>query len=53
MNFERKRFDQPNFRVYHHLEVVLLKSVRGDKIIKEKLDFSLDFHKDNLDKIHL
>lgn len=50
MSCLKERFDQPGFRVYRHLEDVLLKSVRGDKTFKEDLDFILDFYKDDLDK---
>lgn len=53
MNCVKERFDQPGFRVYRHLEDVLLKSVRGDKTFKEDLDFILDFYKDDLDKTSL
>nr|XP_034336066.1 zinc finger MYM-type protein 1-like [Crassostrea gigas] len=53
MSCVKERFDQPGFRVYRHLEDVLLKSVRGDKTFKEDLDFILDFYKDDLDKTSL
>nr|XP_011435340.2 zinc finger MYM-type protein 1-like [Crassostrea gigas] len=53
MSCVKERFDQPGFRVYRHLEDVLLKSVRCDKTFKEDLDFILDFYKDDLDKTSL
>lgn len=35
MNCVKERFDQPGFRVYRHLEDVLLKSVRGTRHSKK------------------
>lgn len=46
------RFDQPHFRIYRHLEDILLRTVRGESA-QEEYEFVCQFYKGDFDKQQL